>query len=156
MKFELSQFEIAKELLFKIDSECDCRVWNEKNQHEEIYRRLKGAVRAWSSAVVFGYMDEQGNVLVSDSDILLAREYAENGSSKFWGGDLHKKYLDNANLDYRRSINAGSKILEVEGINDLDKAFEIYNTSKGVCLPPVKNDGKLNYSEQVLAGIYTE
>lgn len=101
-------------------------------------------------------MDKQGNVLVSDSDILLSREYAEKGSSKFWGGDLHKKYLDNKNLEYRKSINAGSKILEVEGINDLEEASKIYNSYKGIFLTSIKNDGKPNYSEQVLSGTYTE
>lgn len=151
MKFEVTKFEKAEKLFRNIDRNCDCRIWNKDGQNEETYRKLKSAVRAWSYAITFNYMDEQGNVLVSDADMSLAKEYAEKG----WGGDLHKKYLDDKNMDYRRSINAGSKILEVEGINNLDAALKLYEQYKGQFLPSEKTRG-MNYTEQVLAGTYIE
>lgn len=155
MKFEVKQFEKAQELFRNIDNNCDCRIWNKDGQNEITYRKLKHAVRAWSYAITFGYMDKDGTVLVSETDIALAREYAEKGSSKYWGGDLHKKYLDDKNLIYRRAINAGSKILEIEGILSLGDAIQIYEQYKGKSLPLEKNN-RMDYTEMVLSGRYVE
>jgi hypothetical protein len=153
MKFEKAKFEEAKALLFGIDTECPCSVWNKDGQYEKEYRALKHALRAWDYAIVFNYMDESGEVLVDSESIDLARDYEKNGSSVDWNGPLHKKYSNDE--EYRVKVNAGLKILEIEGINDLDTAKKIYDTYKGI-VTTVKIVGGKNYSEKVIEGTYYE
>lgn len=153
MNFEKEKFEEAKALLFGIDTECPCSVWNKDGQYEKEYRALKHAVRAWDYAIVFNYMDESGKVLVDSESIDLAREYKKHGSSVHWNGPLHKKYSNDQ--EYRVKVNPGLKILEIEGINDLDTARKIYDTYKGL-VSSVKSVGGKNYSEKVIEGTYYE
>jgi hypothetical protein len=98
-------------------------------------------------------MDESGEVLVDSESIDLARDYEKNGSSVDWNGPLHKKYSNDE--EYRVKVNAGLKILEIEGINDLDTAKKIYDTYKGI-VTTVKIVGGKNYSEKVIEGTYYE
>lgn len=151
--FQKTQFDIATNLLRSIDRECDCRIWNENNKNEAVYRKLKAAVRAWSYAVTFKYISEEGEVFVSESDIALAKEYELKGSKVDWNGVLHKRYINDA--EYRVSINMGSKIIEIEGINDLTAAQNILSTYKGI-FGEAQTNTNPTYTELVLAGKYYE
>lgn len=151
--FTKTQFNIAANLLYAIDRECDCRIWNENNKNEAVYRKLKAAVRAWSYAVALKYISEEGEILVSDADIELAKEYKLKGSKVDWQGVLHKRYINDA--EYRVSVNMGSKIIEIEGINDLTEAQNILSTYKGV-FGEAQTNANPTYTELVLAGKYYE